>query len=98
MHEQVAGWWEALDRLRLGPDGRYRALHLPAITLVPPCHTPAVSLPALAMQPGAVLTHLGKLHHERAHIARGRCSEQYESTHLSSPNGLNLRIRANLAV
>src|SRR5438105_273798 len=49
MHEQVAGWREVLDGVYLGPDRRHGVLYLPYLTVVPPCHTPAVSLPALAM-------------------------------------------------
>src|SRR5205085_5584124 len=75
VHEQVAGWWKALDHVRLGPDRRHRVLHLPAIRVLPPRHTPAISLPALSAKPGTTLTHLGKLHHTRAHVTWGRCGK-----------------------
>src|SRR5262249_54451339 len=86
MYEQVAGWSEALERVRLGPDRCYRALYLPAIMVVPPRHTPAIALPALAIKPGIALTHVGKLLYERAHVAWGRCGKQQESTHSVSPD------------
>jgi len=70
MHEQVMGWREVLDCVYLGPDWRHRVLHLPHRTVVPPCHTPAIPLPTLAMQASAVLAHARELHYERPHIAR----------------------------
>jgi hypothetical protein len=70
MHEQVASGRKVLDYVCLSPDGCHRVLRLPCLMAVPPCHTPAISLPALAMQPGTVLTHLRKLHYEGSHIAR----------------------------
>jgi hypothetical protein len=70
MYEQVMGWREVLDCGCLGPDRCHRVLRLPGLMVVPPCHAPAIPLPALAMQPGTVLTHARKLHYEGAHIAR----------------------------
>src|SRR5215831_16471730 len=70
MYEQVMGWREVLDCVSLGPDRCHRVLHLPRRMVVPPGHTPAIPLPTLAMQPGAVLAHLRKLLYERSHIAR----------------------------
>ena len=76
MDEQVASEREVLDGTRLSPDWGQGVLHLPCLTLVSPCHPPAISLPALAAQPGAALTHLRKLRHERSHIARCWCGQQ----------------------
>jgi hypothetical protein len=76
MYEQVMGWREVLDCVYLSPDRCHGALHLPYLMVVPPCHTPAIPLPALAMQASAVLTHLRKLHYEGLHIARCGCGKQ----------------------
>ena len=62
MHEQVTGGREVLDDVCLSPDRGYGVLHLPCLTVVSPGHTPAIPLPALAAQAGAVLTHPRKLH------------------------------------
>jgi hypothetical protein len=70
MYEQVMGWREVLNCVYLSPDRCHGALHLPYLMVIAPGHTPAIPLPALTMQAGAVLTHLRKLHYEGPHIAR----------------------------
>src|SRR5262249_33417332 len=69
MHEQVAGWREVLDGVYFSPDRCHGVLHLPGLMVVSPGHTPAIPLPALAMQAGAVLAHACKLPNVWSHIA-----------------------------